>query len=165
MRAGGVWGGLTAGLLLILWTGSTWAQNKPRGCLSPSEHVAEREVRHGVRLREMSFRCDQQYPRARAVFPRWKEFSDKSAERFARQAELRRKAMAREFPDNFREVMMSSDDRLVVFFRHYPLTEPYCLGISRLFDPLERGGWQAFVKQAATVRDEIRLWSYKSCRS
>ena len=164
MRASGVWVGLAAAIFLTLWTGSAWAQNKPRGCLTSNEHVAEREVRHGVRLREMSFRCDQQYPREKPIFPRWKEFSEKFAAQFVKQVDARRKAMAREFPGNFEEVMKYWDDRLVVFFRHYPLTEPYCQGISKLFDPLERSGWNAFVKQAAAARDEIMLWDYKLCR-
>ncbi len=140
------------------------AQGKPRGCLTAKEQTAEREVRHGVRLREMTFRCDREYPQKEPLFPKWEEFAKQSTVQITQQVDLRKKAFAREFPQSPAATTQELDDRLVVFFRHYPLTAPYCEGVGTLMTAVTNGGWKIFSKQAATARTEIMLWDYKLCR-
>ncbi len=140
------------------------AQGKPRGCLTTKEHTAEQLVRHGVRLRETTFRCDKEYPQKTPMFPRWETFYKASEAQFAQQVTTRQQGFAREFPKNPQEMTQYWDDRLVVHLRYYPLTAPYCQGIDTQLGAIDKSGWKTFAKQAATARTEIMLWDYKLCR-
>jgi hypothetical protein len=148
---------LIAGLLVAATPAP--AQNaKSKGCFSAAEQAAEQQVRHAIFLRESALRCEAP-PFSAGTAALWSDIAQQFGDRFARQTDLRRKAYEREFP---RDDIGSWDGRVVMHFRHYPLTEGYCQDVKRLLKDVQTKGWGVFVKQSVKSKGEVLL-DYKVC--
>lgn len=132
------------------------AQAKPKGCFSKAEMTAEYNIRQGVRLRESANRCEQ-LGLSKGTAAIWREIEQAIAPQLAAENEKRRKAFDREFEGNAQIQMQLWNGRVVNFFRHRPLTEPYCRNLEASLQQLAQGGWGAFRRLAQTERGEIRV--------
>jgi len=54
------------------------------------------------------------------------------------------------------------DARIVMHFRHYPLSEEYCDAIKTMLEDTQKKGWSAVTKQAAKGKNEVKM-DYKPC--
>lgn len=150
--------------LSLLTTGIAHAQaaagKQPKRCLNERELTSEQVVRHGVFLREAGNRCEPLVPGIRQL---WLDFDEINGQRFAKQTEFRSRIFVREFKDDWLKVMTYFDGRLVTYYRHYPLTEPYCRNVEALLKDNLKRGWKAFIKQSKLLANEIDL-DYRACR-
>lgn len=132
---------------------------KPARCLNEAELAAEQVVRHGVFLRESGTRCEDIVPGIRQL---WLDFDEINGPRFAQQTERRSRIFKRQFKDDWLKVMTFFDGRLVTYYRHYPLTEPYCRNVETLLKDNLRRGWKAFSSQAKLLANEV-VMDYRAC--
>lgn len=133
---------------------------KPERCINKAEQAAEQVVRHGIFLREAGNRCEHLVPGIRQL---WLDFDEINGPRFAQQTERRSRIFKRQFKDDWLKVMTFFDGRLVTYYRHYPLTEPYCRNVETLLNDNLRRGWKAFNSQAKLLANEINM-DYRACR-
>ncbi len=137
------------------------AAAKPLGCFRHNEMNAERIVRHGLRLREGANSCDRP-PWNVPAMPLWKDVDARFGPLFARQTQVRKAAFEREFGNSAWDRLERWDGRIVMHFRHYPVTHVYCRGILDQLKAVQRGGWNVVVKQAEVAPDEVRM-DYRPC--
>jgi hypothetical protein len=130
-------------------------------CFTKAEQSAEQIVRHGLRLREGAQACDEP-PWNLPTAPLWESIDKQFGPRFAAQTAIRKKAFMREFADDADNRLALWDARIVMHFRHYPVSDEYCAGIKDMLDETLKRGWGAFTKQAAKARDEVRM-DYRPC--
>ncbi len=150
-----------AALAVIAALAPVAADAKPKGCLSDGEIVTEQMVHHGVFLREEALRCNDYTP---GTWATWAKFDKSFGTRLAAQTASRVKVFQREFPDDWKRMLLHFDGKLVVYYRNYPLTMPYCGDVKNLLDRNAKGGWGSFSKQAKLLQDVERL-DWRSCTS
>lgn len=137
-----------------------WA--KPQRCFKAKEATAEENVRHGVRLREGAARCDSMGLTAGSN-EAWQAINEAVAPQFKAQMDIRTAAFGREFESNAEQQLTHWNGRIVMHFRHRPLTAPYCQNLAANLKELRDKGWPAFIKQAKLEAGEIKM-DYKICR-
>jgi hypothetical protein len=137
------------------------AAAKPRGCLTQPEIQAEKEVRHGLFLREAARRCDGQYLKGSAQT--WQTFETANGAKFRQQNGRRISAYKREFPDSWQAKMNQADGRLVTYNRNFPVTQAYCDDVEDLLKDITATAYGGFTKQAKVIHDQV-IDDYKLCR-
>ena len=137
------------------------AAAKPKNCFSDAEIGAEREVRHGIYLREAARRCDEDYLKGSAAA--WQKFETANGTRFRAANAKRVKAWKREFPDDWQTKMTHADGRLVTFARHLPRTGAFCDNIDGQLKEIGKRGYGAFATQSKRVHNEV-IGDYKVCQ-
>lgn len=137
------------------------AQQK-RGCLTEREALAEQIIRHGVRLREGSGRCEAM-GFAEGTTALWRDLEDQMAQFFRAEMDRRIRAFRREFAEHADHELLQWNGRIVAHFRHRPLDAIYCRRLSNQLAQFGATGWAAFKKQAENERGEVRM-DYEVCR-
>ena len=145
---------------VLMASGPSSAQVKPKRCLSGTEVATEQLIRHGVFLREASGRCDEYTPGTKAE---WTKFDEANADRLRKQTDKRAKFFAKEFKADAQKVMTYFDGRLVTYHRFVPITPAYCRNVQEMLKEIGRRGWGAFTNQAKVVQNEVYL-DYKICQ-
>ncbi|WP_142848761.1 hypothetical protein [Telmatospirillum sp. J64-1] len=154
---------ISLALVLVMAASAAQAQGKPRGCLTRTEAIAEREVRHGLRLREMSARCDAARWTTGAQ-DKWLQINETFGPRFLAQTQRRQRALEREYPRQPPQASVAAwDGRIVTVFRSRPVTPASCDSIDKMLDEVLARGWNSFRRQAEKARDEIS-GDYLICR-
>lgn len=148
-------------LILCLLPDWAYAQAKSRGCFSKAEETAEQIVREGLRLREGARGCSEP-PWSMPVKSLWDDVDRRFGPRFAQQTNIRRKAFQREFADDADNRLERWDGRIVMHFRHFPLSETYCEAIKTTLEDVQKRGWSVLQKQAAKGVDEVTM-DYRPC--
>lgn len=134
---------------------------KAKRCFSPPEITAEREIRHGIYMREAAKRCDGDYVKgANAI---WQKFETTNGAKLRATNSKRVKAWQREFPDDWQFKMNHADGRLVTYARHVPRTMGYCENIDEQLQELDKKGYAGFTAQAKVVHNEV-IDDYKVCQ-
>ncbi|RAU22114.1 hypothetical protein CU669_10585 [Paramagnetospirillum kuznetsovii] len=152
---------LTLGLLAVSAPVlSTLALAKPKACFSAPEITAEREIRHGIYMREAAKRCDGEYVKGTNAM--WQKFEAANGTKFKSANDKRKKAWEREFPDDWVPKMNHADGRLVTFARNVPRTQGYCENIDEQLKELDKKGYGGFSAQAKVVHNEV-IEDYKVC--
>ncbi|HVI50886.1 MAG TPA: hypothetical protein VM661_06720 [Candidatus Sulfotelmatobacter sp.] len=134
---------------------------KPKTCFSKAEMNAERLVRQGLRLREGAKGCDGD-PWNFQTQAQWEDIDKRFGPQFAAQTKIRRGAFVREFDKEADYRINESDGRIVMLYRGYPLSAPYCTEIKKLLTDMQKSGWVAFTKKANTAPDEVKF-VYRAC--
>lgn len=147
------------GLCLVT---ATAAEAKPKGCFTPAEADADLTVRVGVMLREMAARCDAD-PFNAGTAPLWTQVDAALGSRFARATQTRRQGFVREFPKEGANLMNYWDGRLVMHYRHAPLTRADCQDTAKMLKTVTKRGFNAFRSQADKAKNEVRM-DYKTCQ-
>lgn len=150
-----------AAILGLCLLTSTAAEAKPKGCFTQAEVEAEKTVRVGVMLRETAMRCDIA-PFSAGTLPLWTDVDTALGSRFARATQTRRQGFVREFPKEGADLMSYWDGRLVMHFRHLPLTQADCQDTAKTLKMVRKKGFNAFRSQADKVKNEVRM-DYKAC--
>lgn len=150
--------GLTV-LLCLCLTPSAWA--KPKGCFTKSEHLSERMIRHGIFLRETARNC-QESPYSLSTQPMWEAVDKANGARFKAETERRRKAFSREFGEKAEGMLQVWDGRIVMHYRHLPLTVAQCEGGKKMLEDAQKRGWKALKTQAEKSRNEVFM-DYRIC--
>ncbi len=150
---------LAIAAVLLPWTSAMAA--KAKNCLSAPEVNAEREIRHGIYMREAARRCDGNY--VIGTFNMWQKFEAASGAKFKASNDKRKKAWQREYPEDWQVKMNHADGRLVTYARNVPRTIGYCENIDDLLNDLDKKGYAAFTKQAKVVHNEV-IEDYKVCQ-
>jgi len=151
-------------LVLVLMSSlalSAPALAKPRSCFTTPEITAEREIRHGIYMREAAKRCDGEWIKGSNAI--WQKFEAANGPKFKAANDKRKKAWQREFPDDWQYKMNHADGRLVTFARNVPRTLGYCDNIDEELQELDKRGYAAFVVQAKVVHNEV-IGDYKVCQ-
>lgn len=146
-------------LALAVLAEPAWA--KPKGCFTQREATAEEVVRHGVRLREGSQRCNELGYSALTA-ERWQALDAVLGEQFAGEVGIRSRAFRREFGDTAETELRLWDGRIVSYFRYRPLSGIYCRALEQMMGDAEGMGWGRFKAQALRERGEIRM-QYRVC--
>ncbi|OAN53129.1 hypothetical protein A6A04_14295 [Paramagnetospirillum marisnigri] len=133
---------------------------KPKRCFSTTEVSAEREIRHGIYMREAAKRCDGDYIKGANAM--WQKFEAAQGTKFKAANGKRIKAWQREFPDDWQFKMNHADGRLVTYARHMPRTTGLCENIDELLQELDKRGYAAFTVQSKTIHNEV-IEDYKVC--
>jgi hypothetical protein len=133
---------------------------KAKRCLSPPEISAEREIRHGIYMREAAKRCDNDWVKGTSAL--WQKFEAANGTKFKAANGKRIKAWQREYPDDWQLKMNHADGRLVTYARHVPRTMGYCENIEEQLQELDKKGYAGFTKQAKVVHNEV-IEDYKVC--
>ncbi|TAN74091.1 MAG: hypothetical protein EPN20_02860 [Magnetospirillum sp.] len=136
------------------------AAAKPKHCFSLPEITAEREIRHGIYLREAAQRCNGQY--ITGSYDMWQKFEAANGVKFKAANEKRRKAWAREFPDDWQYKINHADGRLVTYARNIPRTQGFCDNIDDLLHEVDKRGYGGFSGQAKRLQNEVTA-DYKVC--
>jgi len=131
------------------------------GCFTKAEMAAERLVREGLRLREGALGCDGP-PWEKGTKPLWQDIDSKFAQRFQAQTRTRAKAFQREFADDAENHLTQWDGRMVMYFRHYPLSDDYCDSIKELLQEVQKKGWSVVDSRAGKDRIPVEM-DYRSC--
>lgn len=134
---------------------------KPKYCFSASEIAIEREVRHGIYLREAARRCDGQY--IKGSYDMWQKFEAANGAKFKSAMDKRKKAWSREFPDDWQYKINHADGRLVTYARNIPRTVGFCDNIDELLQEVDKRGYGGFSAQAKVVHNEV-VADYKVCQ-
>lgn len=135
---------------------------KPKHCFSPPEITAEREIRHGIYLREAARRCDeQQY--TKGLNDKWQKFEGANGTRFKAAMDKRKRAWSREFPDDWQYKINHADGRLVTYARNIPRTQGFCDNIDDLMTEVDKRGYGGFSAQAKRIQNEV-VADYKECQ-
>ncbi len=137
------------------------AAAKPKHCFSAPEISAEREVRHGIYLREASQRCDGQYLKGSNAI--WQKFEAANGTKFKSAVDRRKKAWSREFPDDWQYKINHADGRLVTYARNLPRTQGFCANIDDLLKEVDKRGYGGFSAQAKLLQNEV-IDDYKVCQ-
>lgn len=151
-------------LLLVcsLFTNASLAAGpKPKICFTQAEQAAEQVVRAGLRLREGAAGCDER-PWDQHTQPLWDQADKQFGPKFKQQTDIRRKAFQREFSKDVENQEKAWDGRTVFYYRHYPLSMPYCAEVKQNIQDLLKKGWAPFVARARLYRIPVED-DYKSC--
>ncbi len=148
-------------LLLCLLPHLALAQGRPMECFTKAEQRAEQMVREGLRLREGAIGCDGPPWRA-GTRPLWDDIDRRFGGQFAAQTRVRERAFRREFAKDAENRLQMWNGRIVMHFRHYPLSETYCAGIKDVLQKMQKGGWRAFTGLAAKAKDQVKM-DYRPC--
>jgi hypothetical protein len=151
-------------LVLGLWLSPAVAMAqaaKPRGCFTTAEQTAEQIVREGLRLREGARGCDGR-PWRMGTASLWQDVDNQLGPRFLAQTNIRRKAFTREFKDDANNRLELWDGRIVMHFRHYPLSEIYCSEIKDVLGEAKTRGWAAIRAHASKSKEEVKM-DYRPC--
>lgn len=151
---------LRAALVVLLLLPSA-AEAAPRGCFSPKEAEAIQMVRHGVRLREGATRCQEENYTSGSL-ALWQKVDQMVGSQFKAQTDMRREAFRREFEDWAAWNLSVWDGRIVHHFRFRSLSKELCTDIADMLKDIDTRGWSAFTKQAAKLRNEVRI-DYRIC--
>ena len=130
------------GLALLILLTSAAAEAKPRRCFTSGELTAEREVRHGIFLREATKRCDARL--LPGATKRWQTFEEANGARFRAAVSRRQKAWQREFPDDWLVKQTRADGQIVTYARHQPVWPAGCadvVGVMCVVGRRGSGGW------------------------
>lgn len=150
---------LVALLLIPGFAGPAWA--KPKSCFSATELTAEREVRHGIFLREAARRCQGRFlPNSRKM---WETFEEANATRFRGAVAKRMQGWRREFPDDWQVKQIRSDGQIVTYARNQAVTPGFCSNVDDLLQANAKRGYGGFSAQAKTIRNEV-VEDYKQCQ-
>ena len=136
------------------------AAAKPKHCFSRPEITAEREIRHGIYLREAAQRCDGQYLKGSNEM--WQKFEAANGAKFKLAMDRRKRAWSREFPDDWQYKVTHADGRLVTFARNVPRTQGFCDNIDELLKEVDKRGYGGFSAQAKLIQNEV-VADYKVC--
>lgn len=147
---------------VVLFPHWAFAQGKTRGCFSKAEEAAEQIVREGLRLREGARGCDGS-PWNKGTLALWDDVDRLFGPRFAAQTAIRRKAFEREFKDDADNRLERWNGRIVMHFRHYPLSDIYCGSIKTMLEQIRKRGWGVLQKQATKAQDEVTM-DYRPCQ-
>ncbi|HXP97276.1 MAG TPA: hypothetical protein VN809_11225 [Telmatospirillum sp.] len=137
------------------------AQTQERGCFTKAEQKAEQIVREGLRLREGAKGCDGP-PWGLHTLSLWTSVDQRFGPQFAAQTRVRKSAFQREFSDDADNRLDMWNGRIVLHFRHYPLSEVYCAGIKDMLDNTLKKGWGVVARSAAKGVDEVKM-DYRLC--
>ena len=137
------------------------AEAKPRGCFTKQEQTAEEVVRYGLRLREGGQGCDEA-PWLDRTRPLWDAVDSQFGPQFRQQTETRRQAFIREFENDAENKLSQWNARIVIYYRHYPLSQVYCDQLKKTLTDVTKKPWGAFVKQAAIAHNDVRM-TYTPC--
>jgi hypothetical protein len=137
------------------------AQANGSGCFRKAEQTAEQIVREGLRLREGARGCDGP-PWNMRTLALWEEVDKRFGARFAAQTQIRQKAFQREFSDDADNRVDMWNGRIVLHFRHYPLSEVYCAGIKDMLEQTLKKGWGVLQRSAAKGAGEVEM-DYRPC--
>ena len=148
-------------LLVIALLPSAPAMAAPKHCFAAAEITAEREIRHGIYLREAAHHCDDQY--IKGSNDAWQKFEAANGPKFKSAMTKRTAAWRREFPDDWQYKITHADGRLVTYARNLPLTQGLCDNIDDLLQEIGKRGYGGFSAQAKRLQDEV-VADYKVCR-
>jgi hypothetical protein len=137
------------------------AAAKPKNCFSLPEIAAEREIRHGIYMREAARRCDTEYVKGLAAL--WQKFETANGAKFKAANAKRLKGWEREFPDDWKAKVTHADGRLVTYARNIPRTQGFCENMDEQLQELDKRGYAAFSKQSRRVHNEV-IGDYKVCQ-
>ncbi len=148
---------------ILFDAGAAWAQaaGRPRECFTKAEESAEQIVRLGLRLREGAKGCDEP-PWNMQTQGIWEQLDSQFGARFAAQTAARRRAFQREFADAADNRLEMWNGRIVMHFRHYPLSEVYCGSIKDMMQKTLGKGWGVLQKNAVKGADEVKM-DYRLC--
>lgn len=145
----------------LLANAASAAGPKPKICFTKAEQDAEQIVRNGIRLREGAAGCDER-PWDMRTQPLWDQVDKQFGARFKQQTDIRRKAFQREFSKDVENQERAWDGRTVFYYRHYPLSAPYCAEVKQNLQDLLKKGWATFVARARLYRIPVED-DYKNC--
>lgn len=128
-------------------------------CLTTKELETERLVRHGVYLREGSWRCDKMVS---GTWTMWSGIDRDLGPRMKQVTDARKRMFDKEFRQDGDKVRTYFDGRLVTYYRNFPLTGVYCNNIDTMLKEIQGRGWGAYGKQAKRIHDNVRL-DFKAC--
>jgi hypothetical protein len=148
-------------LILILVASPGLAVAAPKGCFTTAEITSEREVRHGIYMREATKRCDIRF--LKGATERWQKFETANGAKFRASVDRRKKAWQREFPDDWQYKVTHADGSLVTYARNIPYTEGFCDNIDELMTRIDKGGFAGFSKQAKWIQNQV-VADYKVCQ-
>lgn len=151
----------TALIFLLSLTLIGPAQAKPKNCFSSAEHTVEWQVRHGIRLREFAYRCDE-HPYNAGTLEIWKRIDEKNAAQFQKMRDARAKTFEREFPTKFKEYLEAWNGRIIIRYRDYYLSDVDCAQTKKQLEEIDKKGFPVFVKIAAKYKPEA-LMDYRKC--
>ena len=147
---------------LSLFASSAFAAGgKPKICFTKAEEGAEMLVRGGLRLREGAAGCDGR-PYEMHTKPLWDQVDQKFGSKFKQQTDLRRSAFVREFSKDVENHVQAWDGRTVLYFRNYPLSQPYCAQVKKNLEDFLKSGWPSFAKTATLYRIPVED-DYRVC--
>jgi hypothetical protein len=92
----------------------------------------------------------------------WTSIDQRFGPQFAAQTRIRRGAFQREFSDDADNRLDMWNGRIVLHFRHYPLSEVYCAGVKDMLDNTLKKGWGVVARSAAKGVDEVKM-DYRLC--
>jgi hypothetical protein len=137
------------------------AWGKPKGCFTKAELIAEREVRHGIFLREASRRCQGRFlAHSRKI---WDAFEQDNGVRFRTQVARRASGWQREFPDDWKIKQTRSDGQIVTYARIQAVTPAFCANVDEMLQENGKAGYAGFARQAARIRNEVTD-DYRQCQ-
>ncbi|MTJ80885.1 MAG: hypothetical protein F8N37_07705 [Telmatospirillum sp.] len=137
------------------------AQAAAKGCFTPAEITAEQIVRVGLRLREGARACGEK-PWNAGTQGLWDQLDQRFGRQFAAQTAVRQKAFQREFSDDADNRLEMWNGRIVMYYRHYPVSEVYCGEIKSQMEKVMKSGWSAVTKAAKASGDAVRM-DYRPC--
>ncbi|MDO8607987.1 MAG: hypothetical protein Q7R40_15745 [Phaeospirillum sp.] len=137
------------------------AAAKPKRCFSVPEIAAEREIRHGIYLREAALRCNGLY--TKGSYEMWQKFESANGPKFKTANDKRKKAWQREFPDDWQHKINHADGRLVTYARNLPRTQGFCDNIEEMLQEVTQRGYGGFSAQAKMLQNEV-IADYKVCQ-
>lgn len=150
-----------AGFLFDVAPAMAQAAGQERGCFTKAEETAEQIVRLGLRMREGAKACDGPPWNARTQST-WEQLDQRFGSQFAAQTAVRRKAFQREFADDADNRLEMWNGRIVMHFRHYPLSDVYCTSIKDMMQQTLTKGFGSLKKNAAKGADEVKM-DYRLC--
>lgn len=148
-------------LSLTVLAAPVLAAPKPKKCFTLPELTSEREVRHGIYLREASRRCQGRF--LPDSVKTWDTFEEANGAKFRAAVVRRLKAWQREFPADWQAKQNHADGSIVTYARNIPLTEGFCENIGELLTTIAKRGYGGFSAQAKVIKNEV-VQSYKACQ-
>lgn len=148
-------------VLLAALSASALAAPKPKKCFTLPELAAEREVRHGIYLREASRRCQGRF--LPDSVKTWDAFEAANGAKFRAAVARRLKAWQREFPADWQAKQNHADGSIVTYARNLPLTEGFCENIGALLTTISKRGYGGFSAQTNIIKNEV-VQAYKACQ-
>lgn len=151
---------LLLALCLLVLPSSAFPAGKGKGCFTAAELTAEREVRHGIFLREASRLCQGRFLADSAKT--WDSFEQTNGARFRAAVARRAKAWKREFPKDWQVKQTHADGAIVTYARNYSVESAFCTKIEARLKEITKRGYAAFTNQTRMIRNEVAD-DYKTC--
>ncbi|MBF0355690.1 MAG: hypothetical protein HQL43_10695 [Alphaproteobacteria bacterium] len=149
-------------LLVALLAVPSLAFAKPKGCMTKAEQTVEWQIRHGIRLREFAFRCDEP-PYNAGTLAIWRRIDATQTGQFQKMTDSRAKTFEREFPQTFKSYIEAWNGRIIMRYRDYYLSDIDCIQTKRQLQDIEKKGFKAFTTLSARYKPEI-LMDYRTCQ-